>query len=442
MKIYYGEETKKAIKNFVITEKPVNLRSIYALTKVKWATALANFETKRLDKVRRDAIVTACKEILSGTYDDQFVTDAIQGGAGTSINMNVNEVIANRATEILKGKTQVHSLDHVNLGQSTNDSVPAAVRLTILEFIDEYAKVQDALADSFAKKGKQFADVIKVGRTHLQDAVPVTLGQEFTAYASFVRRDKARMGECKKYFYPTNLGGTAIGTGINASKSFIVSVNKHLAKLTGYPFVPAKDLIDATQNADPYFHIAELLIVSAVGISKICNDLRAMASGPRAGLGEIKIPELQKGSSIMPGKVNPVVFETLNQIAFQVVGNASASSLVVHSGQFELNVMMPTFIKNNFESFHILINGLKMLKEKAIDGLEANKERCRELFENSLCMATALNRYLGYDKTAKIVKDAMQNKTTLRQEILNQKLFSAKELDKIFSIKNLTEPLA
>jgi aspartate ammonia-lyase len=435
MKIYYGDETKKAISNFSITKKPVDLRLIKALALVKIATADANLKEKKLDSVRHGAIVKAAWEIIEGRYNNQFVTDSIQGGAGTSINMNVNEVIANRATEILKNKTQVHYLDHVNLSQSTNDVVPTAFRLVLLRLIDEYSDVQKNLEKIFLKKSNEFKKIIKVGRTHLQDAVPITLGQEFRAYGSFVNRDRLRLLECKKYLLVTNLGGTAIGTGINSSKSFIKNANKRLAELSGYDFKAAKDLIDSTQDVDCFLHVAYILQISAIGISKICNDLRLMASGPSAGLSEIHLPELQKGSSIMPGKINPVSLEVINQLSFEVCGHATVASLTALSGQFELNVMMPVMIRNVIGSFTMLINGIDSLA-RTVDKIQADKENCEKLFENSLCMATSLTKYIGYDKTSSLVKRARKNKITLAEEVKKEKILNEKQFKEIFPLED------
>ncbi len=450
-KIYYGPETAKALKNFQLSGIPVSLKLIYSLVKVKIAIADANFSIGRLDATRHLAIVGAAREVLAGKFDDQFLTDAIQGGAGTSINMNVNEVLANRAGEILRNgrKTApradaqsplVHPLDHVNMGHSTNDAVPAALRVTLLELIDQYSPTLALLEKSFLKKSREFRSVLKVGRTHLQDAVPITLGQEFGAYAAFLKRDRQRIGEIKKYLYPTNLGGTAIGTGINSSRKFILLANRNLAKLTGFPLKPAVNLIDSTQNLDVFCHLASLLQVSAAGLAKICNDLRLMSSGPRAGLAEIILPEKQNGSSIMPGKVNPVILESVNQICFQVSANAEISALVTQNGQFELNVMLPIMIKSLLESLELLIHGLNNLRVNAIDGIKANKVQCQKYFDQHLGKATALIGKIGYDRAAALVKKTVQNNTTLEEEIRKTRLISSENLRNIFSPENLTGP--
>jgi aspartate ammonia-lyase len=448
-KIYYGPETVKAVKNFHLSGIPVSLKIIYSLTKVKIAIADANLSLGRLDDIRHRAIMQAAREILAGKFDDQFLTDAIQGGAGTSINMNLNEVLAARASEILDNrhsgkktpaKLFVHPLDHVNMGHSTNDAVPTALRVTLLELITRYSETLNDLEKSFRKKALQFSKVLKVGRTHLQDAVPVTLGQEFAAYASFLKRDRRRIGEIKKYLYPTNLGGTAIGTGINSSQKFIRLSNRNLSRLTKLPLKPASDLIDSTQNLDVFLHLASLLHVSAAGLTKICNDLRLMGSGPRAGLAEIILPEKQNGSSIMPGKINPVILESVNQICFQVSANTEIATLVTQNGQFELNVMLPVMIKSLLESFELLIRGLDNLRVNAIDGLLANSAQCQRYFDLHLGKATALVGKIGYDRAAALVKKAAQNETSLEEELIKTKLLSPGEIKKIFSPENLTRP--
>lgn len=428
-KVYYGQETSKAVENFHLTGTPVSLQFVKSLALVKQAAAEANFIDQRLSVELKDAIVQAAQEIIDGKFDDQFVTDAIQGGAGTSLNMNVNEVIATRASEILNGQ-KVHYLDHVNLAQSTNDAVPTALKLTILRLLDDYLVSLNILEKTFRTQAKKYSHVLKVGRTHLQDAVPISLGQEFGAYAEFVKRDSRRLQELKKELYTTNFGGTAIGTGINASPRFITEANKMLAELSSYPFTPADDLIDATQNVDAFIHVAYLVQLSALGLSKISNDLRLMASGPRAGLHEISVPELQKGSTIMAGKVNPVALEALNQVAYQVSGNAQVSSLVLLNGQFELNVMLPVFSKTIIESLTLLTRAVTGVIP-TIEQLTVNEEHCRQIFEHSTVTATAFNRILGYDKTAAIVKRALDSGKSFKEEVIAEGVMSEEEVEKV-----------
>ena len=439
-KKYFGKETSKAIENFGLSGVPVDLSLIRSLVLVKIALADANLELGRLDKKRHTAIVTAAGELLAGKFDDQFPTDAIQGGAGTSINMNVNEVLAARAAELLKSRLPVHPLDHVNMGHSTNDAVPAAFRITLAPLLDKLLLELAALEKSFRKKSREFTAVLKVGRTHLQDAVPITLGQEFGAYAALVSRDRQRLREFKKYLYQTNLGGTAIGTGLNSSRQFIKLANRNLSRLSRLPLRPAPNLIDNTQNLDTFLHLAALLQVSAAGLHKVVNDLRLMASGPRAGLSEIILPERQIGSSIMPGKINPVILESFNQIFFVISGNAEVASLVIQNGQFELNVMLPVLIKSLLESFTLLTAGVKNLRTKAVDGIKADRKNCQKHLREHLGKATALISRLGYDQAAILVKRASKNGCSLEEEITKSKLLSPRELSEIFSPQNLTRP--
>jgi len=441
MKIYYGDETKKAVSNFPITGVSVDIGLIKALALVKQAAVDVNCEKGRLSTRIHRAVSRALSEVIQGKFDDQFVTDSIQGGAGTSINMNVNEVVAKRAEEILGKGSSVHYLDHVNMSQSTNDVVPTALKLTSLRLLDEYLAVLKTLEKSFLDKSRQFLKIVKVGRTHLQDAVPITLGQEFGAYYSFVGRDRGRLSELNKYLLETNLGGTAIGTGVNTPRGFSKLVNMRLSKLSGYKFKPAANLIDATQNVDTLLQVTCLLKISAIGISKICSDLRLMASGPRTGFSEIKLPELQKGSTIMPGKNNPVALETVNQISFQVVGNSNAAAHAALGGQLELNAMLPIFAKAIIESFTILTNGVSKLVE-TVNEIEVNQDECRRLFANSLSGATLLASHIGYDKANELTKKALKNNTSLLAEVRNDGVLTEKEIKKIFTAKNLTNNTA
>ena len=415
-KIYYGEETGKALRNFPLVDSKISDLFILALSFVKLAEAEANYSLGKLHIGLYKIIVQAIEELKSGKLSDQFVVSSIQGGAGTSVNMNFNEVVAARATDISFGKIKVDPIEHVNLSQSTNDTLPTALRLLCLWEIDKYSEILKHLESIFLDKSKKFRGIIKVGRTHLQDAVPIRLSEEFLAYSHFVKRDISRILESKKYLLMTNLGGTAIGTFIGSSENHVRLVNKKLSQLTGYDFKPANDLIDATQNIDVFLHISSLLNISACGLSKICSDLRLMASGPRAGIGELKLPELQKGSSIMPGKTNPVTLEQINQIANHVVGNNVANSIATLSGQLELNVMLPTLTKNLTESFQMLINGVEKLSE-TIKLIEADKIHCKELFDRSLVGATELSEKIGYQQTAKIVQAAVKNNTSLNDEL-------------------------
>jgi aspartate ammonia-lyase len=439
-KKYYKGETEKAIKNFQVTGRPATIDFFMAIAMVKKAGAKANYETGRLDKKIFNAIDKAIEQIFTGKYDKCFQIDQVQGGAGTSSNMNVNEVISSIAEEILNDGTIVHPNDHVNCGQSTNDVIPTAIKLMSLRKLDVLLKEMDSIRKVFIEKSKEYKDIVKVGRTHLQDAVPITLGQSFGAYASFVERNIKRLEENRKYILTTNFGGTALGSGINSSKSYISIANSELAKMTGYKFVPAKDLFDATQNSDDFLHFASLIKTIASGLAKISSDIRMLASGPRAGLGELYLPELQKGSSIMPGKVNPVILEMINQICYQVYGNVETCFHAASNSQFELNVMLPIYAKNIHEAFTVLTNGIKSLNEKVIVGIQPNTEKIQELFDNSLCLATALNRYIGYDKAGELVKRAVKNGTKLIDELKKENLLSPNEIKMILNPKELTEP--
>lgn len=399
---YTGEETKKALKNFQISGRYVSISLIHALAAVKIAAAKANNKSGKLSNKKAALIIKVCEEIISGKLDSEFILDAIQGGAGTSINMNINEVIAHRANKI-DPASQIHYLDDVNKSQSTNDVMPTALRLSLLRLLDSYIESLTDLENSFGNKANEFKAIKKPGRTHLQDAVEITLGQESRAYESFVKRDKVRLSEFRKYLLQTNLGGTAIGTSVATDKHYTERVNKYLSSLTGYPFEPSEDLIDATQNIDSFLHLAGLLNTSALALSKIANDLRLMASGPNAGLGEIKLPEFQKGSTIMPGKNNPVTLEAFNQIAMKVNGNFTIASNVMLAGQLELNVMFPILADSLIESLSILITGTKMFAD-TVNKIEANKDRCEELVSNSRLLGAELGAKIGYEKAEEKLK--------------------------------------
>ena len=438
MNKYYGSETKKAVNNFDITGITVSLEFIHATTVVKKAAIQTNLELGTLQPEKAKAMLTVCDEILNKQHDAQFVTDQIQGGAGTAINMNLNEVIALRATEILRN-VAVHPNDDANKSQSTNDIIPTALRLFILQSIDVYVKELELLRKVFEEKSKNFSSVLKVGRTHLQDAVPMTLGQEFGAYAAFIKRDIERFESAKVTLLETNLGGTAIGTGITSTIKYIKLVNEVLSKLSGYAFVAAADLIDSTQNTDVFANIAGTVNTSANGLTKICNDLRLLTSGPNAGFNEIYIPEVQKGSSIMPGKVNPVILECMNQICFQVQGNAVTMQLATQNGQLELNTFLPVYVKNCAEAFKILTAGIKMLRERCVLGITANEAQCNRSLENSYATATALTGALGYDKVDEIVRNVVKNGTTLKKELENSELTN-EQVTELLSSKKLTQP--
>lgn len=441
---YYGIQTVRARENFNITGYTIDKELIVAIAKVKKAAALANMEIDRLDRTIGQAIVQAAEEIIEGKFHDQFIVDPIQGGAGTSINMNANEVIANRALEILgekKGNYEViHPNTHVNMAQSTNDAFPTAVRIATLNFITRLEKTLKELADTFLEKGKEFDHIIKMGRTHLQDAVPIRLGQEFTAYGRVVSRDYERIKKLYEPLYEINLGATAVGTGINADPQYMKRAVEILKELTGYPLKNAEDLVDATQNTDAYTEISSALKICMINISKISNDLRLMASGPRAGFDEIKLPARQPGSSIMPGKVNPVICEVVNQVAFQVVGNDQTISIASEAGQFELNVMEPVLIFNLHQSLRMMDQVLTTFREFCLEGIEANIEVCEKYVNESIGIITALNPHVGYKVASRVAKEALETGIPVREIILRDKILSEVAVDQILDPFEMTKP--
>ncbi|MCB0279396.1 MAG: aspartate ammonia-lyase [Calditrichaeota bacterium] len=443
--IYYGVQTYRAKENFNVTG--INLshfpQFIKSLATVKKAAALANHQLGYLDKKICDAITAACDEIISGELIDEFVVDMIQGGAGTSTNMNANEVIANRASEILGHKLGTYVVqpnDHVNLSQSTNDAYPTSIRLAIVSTIHLLKSAMNGIKQAFFDKGEEFKDIIKMGRTQLQDAVPMTLGQEFTAFGETIGEDILRLEEATRLFHEVNLGGTAIGTGINADPEFGKLATQHLAKLTKIPFKLAPNLIEATPDMGAFIVFSSTLKRIAVKLSKICNDLRLLSSGPRAGLNEINLPRMQPGSSIMPGKVNPVIPELMNQIAFQVIGNDLTITLAAEAGQLQLNVMEPVIVLNIFQSLQMLEKGIRTLTDRCIKGITANKEHCESMVLNSIAIVTALNPYIGYANSSMIAKQALETGKSLTDLVLEHKLLSKKKLDKILSPANMIKP--
>lgn len=441
---YYGIQSVRAKENFNITGYKIDANLIVALAQVKKAAAIANMEIGALDRKIGEAIVKASDEIIEGKWHEQFIVDPIQGGAGTSINMNANEVIANRALEILgeeKGNYDViHPNIHVNMAQSTNDAVPTAVRVALLRSIDRLVNTLEKLANAFHEKAKEFDNVIKMGRTHLQDAVPIRLGQEFKAYESVLLRDIERIKRLRGSLTEINLGATAVGTGLNADPNYIELAVKTLKQITGLPLTNVENLVDATQNTDAYTETSSALKICMLNISKIANDLRLMASGPRAGLAEITLPAKQPGSSIMPGKINPVICEVVNQVAFQVAGNDLTISMASEAGQFELNVMAPVIIYNLQQSIHIMTQVLETFRKDCIEGIQANEERCRAYVENSIGIITALNPHVGYKVASRVAKEALETGKTVREIILRDNILSEVAVDQILDPMEMTEP--
>jgi aspartate ammonia-lyase len=434
-KLYYGAETAKAHENFLITGQRVPLDMIKSVAQVKAAAAISNMRTGRLDKRVGGAIIKAAREVIAGKLNDQFYTDPIQGGAGTSVNMNVNEVIASRASEILTGRIGdnkvVHPNDHVNMAQSTNDVYPTAARLTAYHRLESLLASYELLVKELDVKAKLYANLPKAGRTHLEDAVPIMLGREFKAYAAVLKRDIRDVKLAMKGLTSINLGGTAVGTTLLAEPAYVKNVAKTLARISGVPVVRTRDLVDGTQNVDAMVRAHATLKVSATNLIKICNDLRMMNSGPRAGLGEITLPEMQKGSSIMPGKVNPVIAEVVNQLSYQIQGNDVVVNLVGQNGQFELNQMEPVMVHNVLSSIQLLDRGAKTLAEKAIRGLKANDEACLRGAKQMLGLATALVPKLGYDRAAALAKTALRTGRPLEDVVIEAGDLSATEARKM-----------
>ena len=443
---YYGVQSARAQENFNITGVTLSSFSTFitSIAKVKKAAALANYELEMLDEEKKNAICEACDEIIAGELHDQFVVDMIQGGAGTSTNMNANEVIANRALEILgyeKGDYQhLHPNNHVNLSQSTNDAYPTALRVALYEKLFELVDSMKILKKAFSKKAEEFKDVIKMGRTQLQDAVPMTLGQEFRTYVTMIDEDIQRLIEAQQLVREMNLGATAIGTGINSHPKYTKLVEKKLQEVTGRPFVTAKDLVEATQDTGAYVQMSGVLKRVAVKVSKICNDLRLLSSGPRTGLNEINLPKMQPGSSIMPGKVNPVIPEVVNQVAFQVIGSDVTITMACEGGQLQLNVFEPVVAYNLFNSINMMKNAFETLAEKCVIGITANKEHCEELVKNSIGLVTALNPYIGYENSTIVAKEALQSGRSVYDLVLEKELLSQEELEDIIRPENMIKP--
>ena len=444
--VYYGIQTLRGIENFNISGITLNFYPllINALAMVKMAAAKANYDLRLLDKSVCDAIVRACNEIRNGKFHSNFTVDMIQGGAGTSTNMNANEVIANRALELMgheRGEySHCHPNNHVNLSQSTNDAYPTAIKIAIINSNKTLTNILKELIASFRRKGEEFSHVIKMGRTQLQDAVPMTLGQSFEAYATTLDEEIQRLNENAKLFLEVNMGATAIGTGINSDPEYAGKVVKHLQAITGLKIVNAHNLVEATQDTGAFVMYSSALKRTAIKLSKICNDLRLLSSGPRAGFNEINLPPMQPGSSIMPGKVNPVIPEVVNQIAFKVIGNDLTVSLAAESGQLELNVMEPVIVQSIFESIEMLKNGMFTLRTRCIEGITANVEHCRDLVHNSIGLVTALNPVLGYETCTRLASEALKKKRGVYELVLEKKLLTKEELDLLLLPENMIKP--
>ncbi len=440
---YYGVQTLRAVHNFPISGLKLPREFIRAQGIIKYAAARANMQLGLLNKEIGDAIARAALEVVEGKLDSSFVVDVFQAGAGTSQNMNANEVITNRALEIL-GKPLgnyklIHPNDHVNMAQSTNDTIHVAIHIASLESLTrELLPSLKTLLGALREKSKEFKDLVKIGRTHLQDAVPITLGQEFSGYAAMIEHDLERIERTRRNLEELNFGGTAVGTGLNAHPKFTELAIKEVNTLTGLNFRPAENMFEATQNLDAAVELSAALKVLAVSLTKIANDFRLLSSGPSAGLGEINLPSVQPGSSIMPGKVNPSVAEMLNMVAFQIIGNDLTLAMAGQAGQLELNVMMPVAAWNLLQSIQIASNASKIFAKFCVEGITANEEVMKHYAEMSSALATALSPRIGYEKAAEIAKKAVSTKSSIRKLAEETSGLSQEELDKLLDLKKMT----
>ncbi|MGO5051070.1 aspartate ammonia-lyase [Lachnospiraceae bacterium LCP25S3_G4] len=440
---YYGVQSLRAKNNFSITGHPLHPVFIQNLARIKKAAAITNQHNQQIDEPKAKAMIAACDEIILGGYYSEFIVDAIQGGAGTSANMNINEVVANRAIELLGGKkgdyTIVHPNDDVNMAQSTNDVIPTAGKLTVLNLMQPLLSSLSLLVDSLMEKSKEFDSILKMGRTQLEDAVPMRLGQSFHAYATMLERDRQRMLHAQSEMYTVNLGASAIGTAINVPDTYLTNIVPNLSKISNYPLKQSMDLFDATENLDGFVTISGVLKTCAVNLSKMCNDLRLLSSGPKTGFGEINLPAKQNGSSIMPGKVNPVIPEVVNQVAFHVIGHDMTITMAAEAGQLELNAFEPVVFYNLFESITTLTEAIKTLVHNCIIGISANKDRCKKLMDSSVGITTALCPYIGYKKSSEIAKKSLKTGISVKKLVLSESLLSEGQLRKILDPYSMTE---
>ncbi|WP_314848761.1 aspartate ammonia-lyase [Treponema lecithinolyticum] len=443
---YYGIQTLRAVENFSISGIKLSLypQLITSFAQVKTAAARANRDLGLLPDNVYKAIEKACDEVCAGAFNSEFIIDMVQGGAGTSTNMNANEVIANRALELLghkKGEyTHCHPNNHVNLSQSTNDAYPTAVKIALYAGNKKLTAELSTLISAMHAKAKEFANVLKMGRTQLQDAVPMTLGQTFEAYAVTLEEEIQRLNENARLFLEINMGATAIGTGINSEPGYAQKVTEHLSAITGTPLVSAPNLIEATQDTGSFVMYSSSVKRLAVKLSKICNDLRLLSSGPRCGINEINLPPMQPGSSIMPGKVNPVIPEVVNQTAFKVIGNDLTVTLASEAGQLELNVFEPIITLSLFQSQDMICNAMNTLRVRCIEGITANAEHCRSMVYGSIGLVTALNPVIGYEEASDIARTALKTGTSVYDLVLQKKLLTKAQLDDVLNPENMTHP--
>lgn len=442
---YYGVQSMRAATNFQITHRPLHPVLIDSIVMVKKAAAITNEKSGKLDQQIAQAIIQACDEILNGNLRDQFIVDAIQGGGGTSANMNANEVIANRAIEILGGTkgdySIVHPNDHVNMSQSTNDVIPTAGKITVLKLLPQTIKELEKLEKAMKEKEAEFDDILKMGRTQLQDAVPMRLGQSFGAFAHVLKRDIKRLKNVMDEMKVLNIGATAIGTAINVDPYYLANISYELSKVAGISLKQADDLIDATQNLDGFVSVSGVLKTCAVDISKISNDLRLMSSGPRTGLSEINLPARQNGSSIMPGKINPVIPEVVSQVAYLIIGHDYTITMAAEVGQLELNAFEPVLFHHLFESIDTLKEAAATLTKHCITGITANKGQCEEYIEKSVGISTALCPYIGYAKSAEIAKKSLKTGISVKELVLEEGLLKEEELKEILKPEKMTQPM-
>ncbi len=441
---YYGIQAYRASHNFGITGVPMHNEFIKSIAIIKKAAALVNGKARLLNQNIADALVYAADKIIAGKFDNEFIVDAVQGGAGTSANMNVNEVMANIAIERLGGKlgdySLVHPNDHVNMEQSTNDVIPTAGKLTVLKLSKALLNELRLLKNSFLNKAKAFDGILKMGRTQLQDAVPMRLGQSFNAFATAISRDERRIVTSLKEMYAVNMGATAIGTAINAKEDYFENIVTELSLLTGFDLTRPDDLFDATQNIDCFAGVSGALKLLAINLSKISNDLRLMSSGPRTGLAEITLPAKQNGSSIMPGKVNPVIPEVVNQVSFLVIGHDITITMSAEAGQLELNAFEPVVFYQLFESITALTGALNTLRLNCVDGITANKSNCEYFISHSVGIVTALNPYIGYKQAAIVAKEALETGKKVKDIVIEKGFLTEEKLDEILDAYKMTEP--
>ncbi|OBR96420.1 MULTISPECIES: aspartate ammonia-lyase [Clostridium] len=441
---YFGINTERALENFNLQGKTVNLNLVKEIALIKKAAALVNKDLRELKIEKADAIIKASEEVIGGKFDDQFKLSAFQGGAGTSTNMNVNEVIANRAIELLGGKkgdySLVHPLNDVNMSQSTNDVYPTALRIAAIRRIRKLSSCLSDLQEELQVKENDFSDILKLGRTQLMDALPMMVGQGFGAYAKAISRDRWRIYKVEERLREINIGGTAIGTGLNATNKFIYKITDVLQDLTGLGIARSDYPMDVTQNCDVFVEVSGLLKSLACNLLKISNDLRLLNSGPRGGIGEIILPKVQAGSTIMPGKVNPVIAEMVAQVSMRVISNDTAITMASSSGQLELNAFTPLIAECLLESLELLERTVTLFREKCISGIKVNEENCKKNLENSTALVTALVHYIGYDKASELAKKALKNHKTIREILYEEKILPKEKIDEIINPYQLTKP--